>query len=134
MCAQIATQQAQEIDDDNATGNMPDHISRTELDSHANMVVVGSNCYIIADTGRTAVVSPFTPDYDALQEVHIVDAALQYDDPYTGKETVLIVRNALHDPAMQHNLIPSFIMREAGGITVNDTPKIQQSQQQRIMP
>ena len=36
--------------------------SRTELDSHSNMPVVGKNCFILADTGKTAEVSPYTPD------------------------------------------------------------------------
>jgi hypothetical protein len=36
--------------------------SRTELDSHANMPVVGRHTYIISHTGRVAEVNPFTPD------------------------------------------------------------------------
>ena len=35
--------------------------SRTKLDSHANMVVVGKNCYSIGLTGETMDVCPFTP-------------------------------------------------------------------------
>ncbi len=49
--------------------------SRTELDSHANMPVVGRNAYIISDTGRVADVNPFTPDYDSMT-IPIVDAAV----------------------------------------------------------
>jgi hypothetical protein len=40
--------------------------SRTELDSHANIPVVGRNAYNISDTGRVADVNPFTPDYDSM--------------------------------------------------------------------
>ena len=36
--------------------------SQTELDSHANMPVVGHREYVISDTGRIADVNPFTPD------------------------------------------------------------------------
>ncbi len=97
--------------------------SRTELDSHANMVVVGNNCLVIEWSGRTANVNPFTSDYEALPEVPIVDAAVMYECPISGKEHILLVRNALHVPAMEQNLIPPFVMREAG-IVVNDTPKI----------
>lgn len=96
--------------------------SRTELDSHANMPVVGRHCYVLQRTGRSADVSAFSPDFDTL-EVQIIDAALMYYDPYTGKENILIVRNALHVPSMEHNLIPPFILREAG-LEVNETPKI----------
>ena len=36
----------------------------------------------------------------------------------------MVIRNALYVPSMQHNLIPPFMIREAG-IVVNDTTKIQ---------
>ena len=73
--------------------------------------------------GRTAKVNPFTPDYKSMQ-VPIVDAAVQYECPYSGMLHVLIIRNALHVPSMKHNLVPPFMIREEG-IQVNDTPKIQ---------
>eukprot|EP00957_Ditylum_brightwellii_P037203 2816596-Ditylum_brightwellii.AAC.2 len=67
-------------------------------------------------------VNPFIPDYDAMK-VRFVDAALKYDYPHTDKRYFLLVRNALHVPSMDHNLLPPFVLREAG-IRVNDTPKI----------
>ena len=97
--------------------------SRTELDSHANMPVVGRNAFIISDTGKVADINAFTPDYDSML-IKIVDAAVRYECPYSGKMTMLVLRNALHVPSMKNNLVPPFIMREAG-IKVNDTPKIQ---------
>jgi hypothetical protein len=99
--------------------------SRTELDSHANMPVVGKCAYIISDTGRVADVKAYTPDYDSMQ-IRIVDAAVKYECPYSGTAYILVIRNALHVPSMQNNLIPPFMMREAG-ITVHDTPKMQVS-------
>ena len=33
---------------------------RTELDSHANMVVLGSNSFVLESTGRTCNVQPFS--------------------------------------------------------------------------
>ena len=97
--------------------------SRSELDSHANMVVVGRNAYIIQDTGRRADVSQFTPDYEALNLVPIVDAAMLYSCPFTGEDHILIVHDALYVPSMENNLIPPFVMR-AAGVKVSDTPKI----------
>ena len=86
--------------------------SRTELDSHANMPVVGINCFILSYTDKTAVVSPYTPEYDT-KEVPIVDAALLYECRYTGKQYIFVLRNALFVPAMQHNLlVPPFIIRQ----------------------
>lgn len=100
--------------------------SRTDLDSHANMPVVGQNTYILSDTGKTADVSPFTPDYEPM-EISIVDAAILYQCPYSGKDFILVLRNALHVPSMRNNLIPPFILREKG-IKVQDTPKIHEGE------
>ena len=103
-------------------GDGDGEVSRTELDSHANMPVVGKHSFVISDTGKTVSVSPFTPQYKPVT-VKLVDAAIQYDGPLDGKSYILVVRNALYCPEMDHNLIPPFIMREAG-IVVNDVPKI----------
>ena len=98
-------------------------MSRTDLDSHANMAVVGRHAYILSDTGRTADVNAFTPDNESMQ-VPIIDAAVQYECPYSGTLHVLVIRNALHVPLVRHNFVPPFMIREEG-IQVNDTPKIQ---------
>ena len=96
--------------------------SCTELDSHANMPVVGKHAYIIAETGKKVDVSPFTPDYKLLT-VPLVDATIKYDNPYNGKSCILVLRNALYVPSMDNNLIPPFMLREMG-VAVNDVPKI----------
>jgi hypothetical protein len=71
-----------------------DEESRTELDSHANMAVVGRHAFIIPDSGRIADVNPFTPDYES----------------YNGITYVLVIRNALLVPAMKNNLLPPFML------------------------
>ena len=65
----------------------PDEESQTELDSHANMVVIGMHAYILNNTGRTAEVSPFTSSYETLNNVPIVDAIIAYDCPFRAKHT-----------------------------------------------
>ena len=97
--------------------------SRTGLDSHANMPVVGKNALIIEDLGIKVDVSPFSPDYPAL-ETKLVDAVVQYECPYTHDLYMLVIRNAIYVPSMEVNLLPPFVMREAG-VVVNDVPKIQ---------
>ena len=76
----------------------------TELDSHANMPVVGKHAYIIAETGRRWMChhSPL-----------ITNCSL----------CAPVLRNALYVPSMDNNLIPPFMLREMG-VTVNDIPKI----------
>ena len=63
----------------------PDEETRTELDSHANMVVIGMHAYILNNTGRTTEVSPFTSSYETLKNVPIVDAIIAYDCLFSGK-------------------------------------------------
>ena len=96
--------------------------SRTELDSHANMPVIGRNAYILSKIGETVDVAPFTPDYKPIS-VELVDAALKYECPYSGEVKILIIRRGLHVPSMTHNLLPPFMLREAG-IQINEVPKI----------
>ena len=86
------------------------------------MVVVGKNAYIINASGRKAKVQPYSPNYKP-QNIPIVDAAVMYECPYSRKRVILVVRDALYVKAMDNNLIPPFIMREAG-IQVREIPKI----------
>mmetsp|Transcript_2675 Transcript_2675/g.3992 ORF Transcript_2675/g.3992 Transcript_2675/m.3992 type:complete len:126 (-) Transcript_2675:759-1136(-) len=97
--------------------------SRSDLDSHANMAVVGRDSTVLTDMGQKVDVNPFTPHDQSLKEVKIVDEAVQHCCPYTMKEYCLVLRNCLHVPSMNYNLTPPLIMREAG-IIVNDVPNI----------
>ena len=99
-----------------------DESSRTKLDSHANMPVIGKNAYILSKIGKTVDVAPFTPDYKTIG-VELVDAALKYECPYSGETKILIIRRGLYVPSMSNNLLPPFMLREAG-ITINEVPKI----------
>ena len=74
-----------------------DESSRTELDSHANMPVIGKNAYILSKVDETVFVAPFTPDYNPIR-VELVDAALNYDCPYSGESKILIIRRGLYVP------------------------------------
>ena len=80
---------------------------KTDLDSHANVAVIGSEAYIIEETGETASVQPYSSDYDT-KEIPIVHAGVLYQCPYTGFEYILVVRNALYVPSMKVDLIPPF--------------------------
>ena len=65
--------------------------TRTDLDSHANMCVVGNQVKIVNRSGRHAEVNAFSPDLESLQRVPIIDAAIAYDCPYSMKTFILIV-------------------------------------------
>ena len=98
--------------------------SATELDSHANMSVAGANVSVISKSGLVATVTPFLGELPPLDDVEIGDVAMAYDHPRTGITYILVMRNALLIPTMDHNLIPPFLLREAG-LFVDETPKCQ---------
>ena len=104
------------------TGGNVDMVPRTDLDSHANMPVVGHNAHILSHSGLKADVRPYSPDYGPM-EIEIVDAAIYHECIDTGRGCIFVIRNALYVPSMVNNLIPPFIMQEKG-IQVRDTPKI----------
>ena len=110
-------------DSENSSVTTETGMSRTELDSHANMAVGGRNCIVLRDTGETTKVNAFSPDCNSLREVPIRDLAVKWTCPVKDEQYILIMHNALHVPGMENNLIPPFLLREAG-IVVNDIPKI----------
>ena len=97
--------------------------SATDLDSHANMIVVGGHAFVFSHSGQSVDVKAFTDEVSGLSKVPIVDAVIAYNFPHTGGTFLLAVINYLCVPVMEHNLLPHFILREAG-LVVNDTPKI----------
>ena len=60
--------------------------STTQLDSHANMVVVGQQATVFGRSGRSADVRPFSSDCSKLESVPIVDAAVAYDCPILDED------------------------------------------------
>jgi hypothetical protein len=95
---------------------------RTELDSHANMAVLGKNCFVFERTGRHCDVSAFSPSIETTS-LPIVDAVIVYDCPFSMQSYLFMIRNALYVPEMEHNLLPPFLLREAN-IIVNECPKL----------
>ena len=92
------------------------------------MIVLCDHAYIFDNVNNnTCDVLPFDPALGKSTKVPIVDGAVAYDCPATQRTYLLIFKNALHVPTMSHNLVPPFIMREAG-IIVNDIPKIHVNQ------
>ena len=87
------------------------------------MPVIGRNSMILAQHNKTAEVRPYTPQYEPL-EVPLVDAAIAWDCPRSGKVVILVIRNGLYVPTMKTNLLPPFISREKG-VVVNGVPKVQ---------
>ena len=74
------------------------------------MVVLGKECYRISDVEKYAEVSGWSPSCGTVDEVPIIDAIVCYNVPNSDKFYLLLARNALYVPDMEHNLIPPQIM------------------------
>jgi len=88
------------------------------------MVVVGSQCTIFEDTGKTCTVNSFSESTGQIDNINIVDAVAAYDCPFRSRAYLLIMRNFLHALELSLNLLSPFIMCEAG-IIVDECPKSQ---------
>ena len=64
----------------NVESDAVDLMGRTDLDSHANMVVVKEHAYVLGKTGKTAQVNAFSPDF-VLVELELVNAVLHTTTP-----------------------------------------------------
>ena len=111
LCQKIA---ASYNDDGNA--------GKLELDSHADSPVLGEGAKVVKQTGRVVSVRGFSDELGHPIRVQVVDGILKYECDVTGKEYILIIRNALHMPSLKNHLIPPFMMRLAS-VEVNECPK-----------
>ena len=50
--------------------------STTELDSHANMIVVGKQAFVFSNSGQSVDFKAFTDEFVGLFKVHIVDSVI----------------------------------------------------------
>ena len=95
---------------------------KTELDSHANMPVVGKHVLVIRRHNVRCQVSSYNPTLGP-NEHEVVDCAIRHDCPVTGDAIIGILYGALQVSQSEINLIPPFMLREAGW-EVNDVPRI----------
>ena len=96
---------------------------RTKLDSHVNMMVYGNNCEVISLSGKTVEVGAFSESAGGLSNVPIADVIVAYDCKRSNQTYLLVSRNVLYINDMNDNVIPPFILRQAG-LTVSEIAKI----------
>jgi hypothetical protein len=97
--------------------------SGLDPDTHADMAVLGSNCYVFEETGKTVNVFSYDPKL-GLTTSNVISGCFSYDDLTSGSVILLIVHQGLHMPHLGYSLIPPFQMRE-NDVIVNDRPKFQ---------
>ena len=95
---------------------------KCELDSHADTTVAGSNCTVLAYTGKVCDVAPYRDDYQPVTNIPIVSAATAWQSPYTGQVYILIFHEALWmGDTMSSTLINPNQLRHFG-TKVQDDP------------
>jgi hypothetical protein len=77
------------------TITQPNFIARSEIDNHADRTCFGANFTAVQFTGKHCEVSPFSDHYNKMMDVPIASAATAWDDPETGKTTILIFHQGL---------------------------------------
>ena len=102
----VATEMINDVANHDAHG---DEDPRTNLDYHADMLLVGRHEDVFSSTGRMAYVKPYMPDYEPMK-IQIIDAAVQYDCFYDGRTYILVIKNALYVPYMKKCIIPQSLM------------------------
>ena len=92
------------------------------------MTVAVLHATVINKSGKSADVRTSSKECSKMIAVPIFDVEISYDFPYLGITYILIIKNALYIPSMNHNLMPPLIIREAG-LIVNDVPRIHTRQE-----
>jgi len=84
--------------------------------------VFGTNCVVLAFTGRECDVSPYMDTYDSIKSVPIAKAGTAWTSPESGTAFILVFNEALWmGDKMDHTLVNPNQIR-LFGITVQDNP------------
>ncbi len=75
-----------------------------ELDSHADMCVLGCDALILLDYDRPVIVEGYNPSFGT-KTYATVSKVLAYDDPVTSKVYHLVINQAIHLPHLDHHLL-----------------------------
>ena len=93
-----------------------------ELNSHADTVVLGSNCVVLHHTGNVCEVSPYSDEYEAIADAPVVHDATLWMDTIDNQEYILIFNEALWMGfTLSHTLI-NLNQLHAHGLLVQDNP------------
>jgi hypothetical protein len=94
----------------------------TDLDSHTDQSLLGSNTLVIHDFNKPVNIMGYDPRGPVMHSLHTISEAIAYDCPNTGTTFILIVHQAIHNPKLEHNLLSPFQMR-LNDVIVNEILK-----------
>jgi hypothetical protein len=83
-----------------------------DLDTHADMAILSSNCYVFEETGNTVNVFSYDPKLGSTTS-NVISRCFSYDDPTSGRVILLNVHQGLHMPHLGYSLIPPL---QIGGL------------------
>ena len=93
----------------------------TELDSHADMCVLGRNAKITHTHDQEVLVSGYDKTMGE-RRYKVVSGELSYDDLHSGQPVVLEIHQAIHIPTISHNLLlPMQLM--TNNVLLDSKPK-----------
>jgi hypothetical protein len=93
-----------------------------ELDSHADTCTAGKNARVLSYSNKVCEVSPYHPQYKAMQNVPIAQMGVAYTHPDSGITYILVLNQALYVRELPHTLINPNQLR-SNGIVVDDCPR-----------
>jgi hypothetical protein len=96
--------------------------STLEMDTHADICVLGPNFVVLHYTSRECDVSPYTEVYESVKAVPIVSGATAWTDERTRLTYILVVNEALWMPDTVTSSLINPNQLRAYGITVQDNP------------
>ena len=95
---------------------------RIELDTHADTTVLGSNCVVLSYMGEECEVSPYSSQYEVVQNVPVVTGATVWTNAADGTAYLLIFHESLWmGDKLDHTLVNPNQLR-AYGVSVQDNP------------
>ena len=92
------------------------------MDSHANTTVLGSNCMVLAYTGKECEVSPYADEYNAIRNVPVVMGATVWTNSQDGVPILLIFNEALWMGGRLHHTLTNPNQLRSYGVDVQDNP------------
>ena len=94
---------------------------KVELDSHADMCVVGDNCLVFHDYNRPVNVHKYDLK-DGHRSAKTIDAAVGYQDPQSGQKFLLMINQAICIDSLVNCLLCPM-QCHLNGVQINEVPK-----------
>ena len=93
-----------------------------ELDTHADMALLGSNCVVLSYMGKECEVSPYSSEYEAVRNIPVVTGAMVWTNPTDGTAYLLVFHESLWmGDKLDHTLVnPNQLW--VYGVSIQDNP------------